>query len=431
MIRKLGFACGIALSLAACASANKRYEQGQQLQREGRPAEAAERYIQALKKDSRLDSARAGLRSAGAAAIDQYLRTAAAPSTAPAAAADAYLAADDLQRRSLEVGIFLPPPNGYAANRRAAFDRAIESAVADARAYASREQFAEALGRLQRAGDGYEPTTVQARSIGSTGADIMLAWARSDTAAGRFRAAFTRVERIEELPAGVTAQQIEAARAIQGAALSRGTQRIVVIPPWATIGARNELPEDVLPSLGDALLDNPWLTPPQFVAMVPPEQVERELRRQGLARRTLSPFEAARIGRPLGADFVVVMEIDSVRRDDTDMRITRRPARTTRGVDTAYVIEEGNARLFARATFAMIDRDGQRGTEYQSVTASASSPFTRVRYAGDYRTLDLRQAERELFQQRRPEGELTRAFVAAMSPRLGDAVFAEVIRRIP
>src|SRR5213075_1639516 len=107
------------------------------------------------------------------------------------------------------------------------------------------------------------------------------------------------------------------------------------------------------------------------------------------------------------------------------------PARTTRGVDTAYYVEEGSARLFARATFSLVDRDGQRAADYPYTTASVTSSFARVRYNGDYRTLDLRQAERDLFEQSRSEGELVRSFVGAMSPRLADAVFAEVLRRIP
>ena len=120
MIRKLALAFA-ALSLTACASANKRLEQGQKVESEGRPAEAAERYIQALKKNSRLDSARAGLKRAGAAAMEQYMRTANDPATQAPVAADAYLSFDDLQKRALEVGVFLPEPNGYAAAKRAAF----------------------------------------------------------------------------------------------------------------------------------------------------------------------------------------------------------------------------------------------------------------------------------------------------------------------
>src|SRR6185436_10259269 len=103
MIRKLSYAVATVLALSACASANKRLGQGQELENQGRPAEAADRYIQALKKDSRQDSARAGLRRAGAAAMGQYMATATNPVTQASAAADAYLQFDDLQRRALEV----------------------------------------------------------------------------------------------------------------------------------------------------------------------------------------------------------------------------------------------------------------------------------------------------------------------------------------
>lgn len=428
MIRKLSIVIGVALSLAACASATKRVEQGQELQRQGRPAEAAERYIQALKKDQKLDSARAGLRSAGAAAIDGYLRTAATDPN-PYAAADAYLAIDDLTRRAQEVGIQLIVPPDYDARRRATLDRVIGQVLIDARNLAGQRQFADALNRLARAVNAYQPSSAQGAALGSTGAEVALAWARADTTAGQFRSAFGRVEPIPNIP-GVSRAQTDDARALQAAALARGTRRVAIVPVWATVSARRDLPDDALPALGDALRENPWASPPQFVELVSPDLVERELRGLGLTRRTLTTIEAARLGRGLDADFVVVAEIDSVRRTESNVRVTRRPARTTRGADTAYVIEEGQARLDAHATFVLIDRNGQRWTDYQPVTASASGSFTRVRFAGDYRTLDLRQAERDLFANGAND-ELGRSFVGAMSPRLANAVFAEVVRRIP
>jgi tetratricopeptide (TPR) repeat protein len=427
--RKISLAFA-AIALAGCASAGKRYEQGAKLQLEGRHAEAAERYIQALKKDSRLDSARAGLRASGAAAIDQYLRIAADPSTQAPAAADQYLAVDALQKRALEVGVFLPEPNGYAEAKRAAFDRAIARAISDAPLLVAQRQYSDALARLQRAATAYQPGAAQVSAIGGTGADVMLGWARADTAEGRFRAAYERVERMGEVT-GATTRQVDDARALQLAALSRGTRRVAVVPAWGTVAARNELPEDALPALGDALLENPWLTPPRFVAVFPADQVERELRRMGLARRTITSSEAARLGRNVGADYVVVTEIDSVHRADVGVRSTRRPVRTRSGIDTAYYIEEGSARLYTRATFVTIGDNGQRLSDYQSVSSSVSSPFTRVRYAGDYRSLDLRQSERDLFERSRTQGELSRAFVNEMSPRLAEAVFAVVARQIP
>ena len=94
-------------------------------------------------------------------------------------------------------------------------------------------------------------------------------------------------------------------------------------------------------------------------------------------------------------------------------------------------MEEGTARLYARATFSVVDREGTRAAEFQSVNASVNSQFTRVRYNGDPRSLDLRQAERDLFDRARSEGDFARTFANALSPRLAEAAFTEVTRRIP
>jgi hypothetical protein len=80
----------------------------------------------------------------------------------------------------------------------------------------------------------------------------------------------------------------------------RGTRKVAIVPTWATVNARRNLPEDALPALGDALLESPWNTPPRFVAILPADQVDRDLRRMGLARRTLTFAEAGRLARTTG-----------------------------------------------------------------------------------------------------------------------------------
>ena len=429
MIRKFLVAVSL-LGLVSCASANKRIQQGQELQRAGRPAEAADKYIDALEKDQKLDSARVGLRTAGADAIAGWLRSAADPNTSASRAADLYLQVDDLEKRALDVGIYLVLPNDYEQRKRASFDKGIDAALMTARQLTRGGQYADAVSVIGQAATSYHPSDAQARSLGTASADVALAWARSDTAAGRFRSADARLDQIANLP-GATQAQIDDARALQDAALARGTKKVAIVPAWATTTARFRLPEDALPSLGDALRENPWISPPRFVSLAAPDEVERDLRRSGLARHTLSTYEAARFARGLGADWVVVTEIDSVSRSEYGVRITRHPARTNRGADTAYFTEEGQARIYTHGTFVVIDREGQRVTDYLGIDASGDAPFTRVRFAGDYRTLALRQSERDLFERGFGDRDIVHAFVQSMSPRLSNAVYTELVRRIP
>jgi hypothetical protein len=238
------------------------------------------------------------------------------------------------------------------------------------------------------------------------------------------------VQPIASLP-GVTQAQVDSAHVLQTLALSRGAKRVVIAAPWGTVNARAQLPEDLLPALGDALYNAPWTSPPPFVNLVQPDLIDRTLRQFGLVRHTMTNLEAARLARSTGADWVVVSEIDSVSRQDQSLRTYRHPVKTRAGADTAYYTDEGNARLFGRATFVVIDRDGNRVSEYLGVTSSATAPFRRVRFSGDVRQLDLPQSERELFNQTLNQQQLTSSFVNALSPRLAEAVFLELQRRIP
>ncbi|HEX5727533.1 MAG TPA: hypothetical protein VFX98_18820, partial [Longimicrobiaceae bacterium] len=73
----------LALALAAgCVTAAERFEQGVELEERGRPADAAERYIDALRKDPSLADARRRLQDAGDRAAADYLERAGAADAA-------------------------------------------------------------------------------------------------------------------------------------------------------------------------------------------------------------------------------------------------------------------------------------------------------------------------------------------------------------
>jgi len=420
--------------LSACASASKRVEQGQKLEREGRAADAAARYVQALKKDRTLEGARAGLRDAGARAIDEWVRQAAADDSGGRSdrAADAFLAADDLRGDASALGVDLALPPDYAARRRFTFDRAIAAALDDARALAQGEKYDDAARRVERAAR-LAPNGSQLARLSAGRTDALLAWAHADTVRGRFRAAYDRAARALDFE-GLAAPDSQRAQAVQAAALARGTRRVAVVPPWARESARRALPDDALPALTESLVDKPWTEPPRFVDLAPLPLVQRELRRLDLSRRTLSSSDAARLGRALGADLVVIAQIDSARREETNLKATRRAAKTSGGADTAYTLEEGKRRLWVRIAYDVVEPTTRAVLSSETVTASASKDFKRGRYAGDPRTLDLRRQDRDLFDRGaadRVDRDLVTDLVDDLSPQLARSVFGALLRRIP
>ncbi|HEU0055533.1 MAG TPA: hypothetical protein VFQ39_20235, partial [Longimicrobium sp.] len=186
-----------ALALGACASAQKRYEQGVELEQAGRPADAARRYIDALKKEPGLAEARARLQDAGDRAVDDFLAQSSAYAAAgqDAEAADAFLRLDDLRRDANEVGVRLNVPGDYAARRRTAFDGAIRRSLDDADASARQGDWSSAISRLERAAGRWEPSPNQRETLDGLRFDLTLGWADREMASGRYRSAYDVAQR--------------------------------------------------------------------------------------------------------------------------------------------------------------------------------------------------------------------------------------------
>jgi hypothetical protein len=159
----------------------------------------------------------------------------------------------------------------------------------------------------------------------------------------------------------------------------------------------------------------------------------RLARQRGWWGRDIQPWQAAQLGRELGARLAVAMTLDSIRRGETDVQTTRRTAKTRAGADTAYTVREGRLESWARVTWRVVDVEAWRGTADEGIaTARAGTRFRRATYAGDWHDLALPQGERVLFQ-RGDEGydrETVRELANGLSERLGRAVFDAVLRRV-
>ncbi|HEX2203312.1 MAG TPA: hypothetical protein VHG91_08440 [Longimicrobium sp.] len=434
-LRRFGLLALVALTAAGCVTAGKRFEQGVELEQRGQPAEAAARYIDALRRDPNRVEARARLQDAGDRAVQQYLAEveAAAAGGRDHAAANVLLRVDELRRDAAGVGVQLAVPADYAQRRRATLDRAIAQAVREADAAAARGEFSGGLDWLQRAAEHWQPTAAQRGELDRARFGVQLSWAERELSGGRFRAAYDRAEGAVRV-LGRESAQARRALEIQDEALRRGTVRVAVLPVGAETAMRAKLPGRVLRALNDALEEEHWGRAPLFVEVVDPRDVGRAMRREGYTdRQVLSTREASLLARDLNADLVIVAELDSVATEVTAADTVRRPARTRAGADTAYSVVSGREATWARVDFAVVSAADRRIVDQASVSAEGGARFRRGVYSGDWRTLNLSREERDLFDPGAKDDvddELTRELVDGLSARLGRDVFDRLLRRI-
>ncbi len=418
--------------LAGCTTAAKRYEQGVELEQRGRPVDAALRYVEALRKEPGLAEARARLAETGARAVDGLLGESAAldASGRPAQAAETLLRLDALRRDAAGVGVPLGAPDDYAGRRRAIFDRAIDAAVAGAPGAGGWD---DALRRLERAGAAFGPSADQRERLAQARSGVYLAWGESEASRGRYREAYGVAERaLRALGSGGPG----AARLaeFQADVLRRGTVVVAVLPITADDDLLRRLDEKLVREVEDVLAERHWGGAPAFVEVADPQRVGRDARREGYGRRAATPREAARLAREAGADFAVIAELDSVRVEERDVRESRRHVRTGEGADTAYTLREGRVQGWARVSLTLVDARDAGVLDRATATADRSGSFRRGIFAGDWRTLALPRADRELFAlpgETRDRRELTLDLAGDLAERVAREVFDAVLRQVP
>ena len=384
----------LVLALAGgCATAEKRMSQGMALEQRGRPADAAERYIGALKKDPSLATARARLQETGDRAVQEAVSESASLAAAgrSAEAANTLLRLDALGRDAAAVGVRLALPADYAPRRRATLDRAIDDAIAYAERAGASGSFDEAVGRLERA-DRWEPGPARRAELERARFDAQLGWAKAGMRAGQYRAAHERARAAAAL-FGRESPEAGRALALQDEALRRGTVRVAILPVGSEPGARAKLPDDLVPALTDAV----------------------------------------ELGRSVGAGLVVRPAIDSVVVTESDVGETRRPARTSAGADTAYTVREGRRAMRVRVTYTVVRVNDHRESAEERVWASGDTDFHEAVYHGDPRELTLASRERDLFDERRAgraARELVDELTRELGPRLERDVFDRLLRDV-
>jgi len=471
--------------VAGCASAEKRYEQAQQAEAEGRWAAAADLYIDALRRDPEYPGAREGLRASGRKAVAGNLRRANELQAAGQheQAVEEFKRADSLIGRASSARVVLDVPSDYAEQRRSAYDRAIEQALGNADALVAASRFEEAASayhsvetrydpspkQRSRARDGRYGALVKAAQQALDSQELRLAESLADQAltvygehasesgsarelrtrivdaryrtllasaeerakAGRYQEAYALVNDALDVH-GPEAVASADARALRAKVIAEGTVRIAALPVWRTERAARQLPTGFLDEVNDLLEDGALAKPPLFVAALDAKEVRDTLRALGIERRVLSPAQAVAIGNHIDSDYVVL----------TYVRRSVVGAGPGEPVQVNVATRDGKGaviNVFSRRTLVV-------GCEFRIVrvldgevvadkTARAEAE-RKMRYAvqqGDARDLLLTEEQHRLLDRRRlaeADRSLEKDTAAALAEALGAAVYEEMLKQL-
>jgi hypothetical protein len=314
------------LLTVACASATDRFNDGLELEAQGRYMEAAYRYADAVEKDASLQEARDRLLIVGDSAImvaleeSDYLDG----RGEPVEAARQFLAIDRLMSRVRSVGMRLLEPDGYRVDRRTAFERAIEWHMTEGEDASREGRWEDAVRAFASARVEFSPTRDQREASFVAQTRVLIDWAEIELGDRRPRAAYGIAERALSVRRSTPRPIVLEINDLQDRALAMGTVVVAALPVSAT-GAVRDIAGTVLEvELDQAMETRQWRNAPPFVAMADANILRRELR--GLLRGII-PRSPAIIGRALdliGADYGVMVEIVALRIADDDVEVEER-----------------------------------------------------------------------------------------------------------
>ena len=372
-LRRLILASPILLA-TACASATDRFNEGIDLQAQGRYMEAAYRYADAVEKDSSLQEARDRLLIVGDSAVMLALEEADRLDGRgePVEAARQFQAIDRLVSRVRSVGMRLTEPGDYRVARRTAYDRAIEWYMTEGEDASREGRWQNAVAAFASARGDFSPSRDQREASMDAQTRVFIDWAEVELGDRRPRAAYGIAERALSVRRSTPRPIVLEARDLQDRALAMGTVVVAALPVSATGRVRDIVGSALEVELDEGMESGYWRDAPPFVQMADANILRRELR--GLLRGVI-PQSPALVGRALsliGADYGVMVEITSIRISDENVEVEDRIAvirrrevgrtRTQEGErDAAREECDGPGRGQDRGRGVGLDRDECRG----------------------------------------------------------------------
>ena len=316
------------LLATACASATDRFNEGADLQAQGRYMEAAYRYADAVEKDASLQEARDRLVIVGDSAVMLALDEADRLDRRgePVGAARQFQAIDRLMSRVRSVGMRLTEPQDYRVARRTAFDRAIEWYMTEGEDASREGRWQNAVRSFASARGDFSPSRDQREASMDAETRVLIDWAEIELGDRRPRAAYGIAEQALSVRPSPPRAIVLEVRDLQDRALAMGAVVLAALPVSATDQVRDLTGSELEVELDEGLETGYWLNAPPFVQMADANILRRELR--GLLRGII-PQSPAVVGRALsliGADYAVIVEVTSIRITDEDFQVEERTA---------------------------------------------------------------------------------------------------------
>lgn len=391
----------VLISAAGCANTEKKYKKGVEAEEAGRFEEAAELYIQVLRKEPDWPDARSRLESTGAIVIENRLARVAAleADKAYVAAADQLTALDSFHARATAVGAQLNLPPDFDARREQMEDLAVRKLLRDGDRARHDARWADALRFYDRALQRGRLNEAEIAAVRESRATVLVEWADQSLVAGRYRMAFEKAQQGLDV-VGHEHRLSGRIHSIQRSALEAGSRFVAMLPVAAKEGVRRDAGTLLLADLNDILVYEHWSNPPPFILVADPVSVRRELRSEvGRRGRVISRSEAVAVGRIVAADWVLAPEVVDFGREEriVDSDIIRSRTKGRNALDTTYVLNEVEINYHARAIVRIYDVSSGEKLYEGDVDAGVKDRYQRGEYSGDYRHLDLSGSELVFF----------------------------------
>lgn len=421
--------------LASCASATKRFEQGMELEAQGRYESATMRYAQALEKDPHLTSARERLEYSGTMAVAQRLEEAdfLAARQQPVEAAGQFHRADAVEARVRSLGARVDLPSDYHDRRRDAFDVAVLSLQEQGDHAREQGRWQEGIVAYRQARSEFEPDVVQRTQLLTAESNLLVEWSHREYQRGHLRAAYDAASRMQELEWSPPEDRASAAQLMEQA-LAEGEVSLLVLPVHARARTRGSRSQEALADEVDAMLqDSSWRQPPAFVAMHDPLAVRDLIEHTGVLD---GPFDAAALAailRLTEADYGARFQLLGVQETEFDVKTRTHHVDTHGGRQVTFDEHSGRRRLQAEVRVLVVDNFGNAVTDV-TVVGTGTAPFRVGDYAGDPSELNLKSQHVDLFdryEQDRQVEEARRALAQDLAAGISAAVYDRVLAMVP